>query len=310
MSASGEITRQEWQQKAAALLQRYIALLGEHGITVGPDLHLQEDPVTPYHYCDVNTGQISLNMPGTESLTDIIRLVTLGQTFGLQSLTAIIDLHETLLYYNLGHELGHYLRHRYGTMTENRWEEEEAAVIVGIGLAGAYREVVDRLPWFMQLAERARPALPIYQSATLTRLEPATPGLRQAIWAGQDPEEALCRLGSAAEAEAFARERELIVQEFHARYVSAPEAYARQQTAWSVHWLLRPDRPGLTEALETFVLGPGRRSPSGSTRSAIGGRSHGGRTGDEPAHGSPAGAGRACHGGETHAAEGTCSRGA
>ncbi|HYG58385.1 MAG TPA: hypothetical protein VD902_10030 [Symbiobacteriaceae bacterium] len=255
------VTRADWQQLAADLLEHYRGILAQHGIIPGPDLHLAADESTPYSYCDLTAGRISLNLPGTDRFGDLLLIMAVGGLVGTPSPAETVRFMRAMLPYLLGHELAHYLRHRYGAFAANRWVEEHAANRVGLALAAAVPAFAAELPYLRGLAQAAHARLPLRDdqvAGALRDTHGATVAEVQAFvrLTGADELEALRAAGLEAEVLALSDRQARAATAFNESYLTDAMAYMRQQLAWFCQQVLEPDPPGLGAALEAHILTP------------------------------------------------------
>lgn len=253
------VTRADWQQLAALFLEHYRHELARHGITPGPELHLEADERTPYSYCDLTTGRISLNLPGTDRFGDLILIMAVGSLMGTASVGATVRFLRGLLPYLLGHELAHYLREQYGAFAANRWVEEHAANRIGMALACTVPAFVADLPYLRALAEGARERLPLREDQVAGALRDTHAMAVADVQAfvrltGADELEALGAAGLEAEVLALSGRQDRAAAAFNDAYMADAMAYMRQQLAWFGQQVLEPEPPGLGAVLEAHVL--------------------------------------------------------
>lgn len=254
-----QITRAAWQQMANELLPLYRDQLARHGITPGPDLHLQPDESSPYSYCDLSTGRICLNLPGTDRFGDLLLIMSVGNLVGTQGLGETIRFLRALLPYLLGHELAHYLRERYGAFAASQWVEEHAANRMGMALACTVPAFAAELPFLRRLAEGARERLPLREDQVVGSLRDTHESTVAEIQAfvgltGADELEILQAAGLEAEVAALHERQERVAKAFNDSYLTDATAYMRRQLAWFCQQVLEPEPPELGAALEAHVL--------------------------------------------------------
>lgn len=155
-----KMTKASWQQLASKLLEHYRNLLEHHGIRLGDDLHLEVDKNTIYSYCDLQTGRISLNLPGTEDFGDLLLILAVNNLLGTRGIDETLRFLRGMLPYLLAHELTHYLRNQSGIFTTNHWAEEHVANQVGIAMAWSVAEFREELPFLRHIASKANKLLP------------------------------------------------------------------------------------------------------------------------------------------------------
>ncbi|MFZ5823173.1 MAG: hypothetical protein ACOY94_02325 [Bacillota bacterium] len=254
-----KVTRAGWQQLATELLELYRGELARHGISLGPDLHLEADESTPYSYCDLATGRISLNLPGTDRFADLLVIMAVGGLLGTRGMDEALRALRALQPYLLGHELAHYLRERFGAFTPNHWVEEHVANRLGMALACTVPAFTAELDFLRRLAEGARERLPLREDQVVGALRETHAAAVEEVLAfaeltGADELEALRAAGLEAEVAALSDRRDRSATAFNESYLTDATAYMRQQLAWFCQQVLEPEPPELGAELEAHLL--------------------------------------------------------
>jgi hypothetical protein len=103
-----------------------VGRLRAHGIPVSPNLELRAGEGV-FCWCDLENGHIYVSLPDAAEPTARLKLLFLRTLLGCDSEASLVEALDVLLPWILGHELGHHCRWYAGTLTADRWLEEQVA---------------------------------------------------------------------------------------------------------------------------------------------------------------------------------------
>ena len=118
--------------------------LATYGLYVNPSLELRRDEGLLCYY-NSDDGHIYLSAPDPECPRGRFELFILRAAIKLDSDDEIMRLLELLMPWLIAHELAHHLRHQYGLLGEDTWEEEYianqlAGILVKHRMTSAHRQ--------------------------------------------------------------------------------------------------------------------------------------------------------------------------
>jgi hypothetical protein len=111
-----------------------LAHLRQHGVEFSPKLHLNAGNDLLCYY-DLERQTISLSLPDRDTPQGKLQLLLLRSLFGCERNDEVIELLRLTLDWLITHELAHHLRHHYGLLTENVWQEEQIANELALALS-------------------------------------------------------------------------------------------------------------------------------------------------------------------------------